>query len=224
VTAQKSLGSTDVVRVSDDRERRRAERDARRQETRQRKADERSRKQADAEARAEKELRLYGRQVASGTFGGKSIRIYDNGFVSVGPRFGSNVTPQRLRSIDASADVGKKTAVGRTVGWVMTGGLNVPLSSNKRGDVYLTVVTDTSTFALHETPPTKGNMKNTKLLEAAGHSVLARVENTEPADGTSNVQPPRARDRLVELQSLVDDGLITDEEFDQKRRSLLAEL
>lgn len=169
-------------------------------------------------ARSESDAR-FGPRVAHEAFAGKFIAIYGGGFVTVTAlRAGE---PQRLISIEATADVGKKSGHGRAIAAGMTLGVNL-LGSNKRGDVYLTIATDSQTYALREGPPTAGNMKRSKLLEAVGNAAIrARdsASSAEPAIGGPSIQ-----ERLNQLQALLADGLITQGEFDAKRAALLDQL
>ncbi|MBD7982890.1 SHOCT domain-containing protein [Oerskovia merdavium] len=149
-------------------------------------------KEADAAARVAQDAadaERYGRRVESGTFGMKMVYIYSNGYVKVAGLFASerNAPYQRLLGIESSADVTKKSALGRGLGAVATGGLNT-LYSNKRGDVYLTIVTDATTYALHMDPPTSSAIRAANLLAAAGHAVLA---NPMPGPSAST---PAAQD------------------------------
>jgi hypothetical protein len=208
-----------------DREARKAEakrvREEARAETKRAKEEARAKKQAELEAARKLELERYGAEVARAIFGNKTITIRQRGYVSVGGMFSASSNYERLISIDASGDVSKKSGVGRGVGAVMTMGLNLA-GSNKRGDVYLTIVTDSQTYVLREDPPTASNMKSSKQLEAAGNAVLqtlAASKSQEPAAGT-----PDVRERLSVLSDLLADGLITQEEFDRKRTALLDEL
>ena len=52
---------------------------------------------------------------------------------------------------------------------------------------------------------------------------LPRWRNSSAA-GKENAPAPKARDRLAELKQLLDDGLITQAEFEQKRASILSEV
>jgi hypothetical protein len=112
---------------------------------------------------------------------------------------------------------------------MMTGGLNL-LGSNKRGDVYLVIVTDRNTHALRESPPTSWNLTASKKLAAAGQAVLnirdaanntTQFEhaNAQLAQGQTSVS-----DRLRELTRLRDEQLITQAEFDQTRAKLIEDL
>ena len=190
-------------------------------ETKRAKEEARAEKQAELEAARKLELERFGAEVARANFANKTITIRQRGYVSVGGMFSASSNYERLISIEASGDVSKKSGAGRGVGAVMTGGLNL-LGSNKRGDVYLTIVTDSQTYALREDPPTASNMKSSKKLEAAGNAILktlAASQSQEPAAGT-----PGVRERLSELNDLLADGLITQEEFDRKRMALIDEL
>lgn len=219
------MGVTGVS--SEERQQRRAEkrqeRETRRADLRSQREQARAQRAAEAAARADDELQRYGREVASGVFGGKTVRIYEKGFVGVG-LFGGGATTHRLLSIEASSDVAKKSGTGRAAAAVMTGGLNL-LGSNKRGDVYLTIVTEQQTHVLRETPPTTTNMATSKKLEAAGNAVLQAVsEASAPTVAPIAEATAGARERMRELQALLDDGLITQEEFEEKRRKLLDDL
>lgn len=126
----------------------------------------------------------------------------------------------------ASSDVSKKSGLGRGAAAVMTGGLNLA-GSNKRGDVYLTISTDVTTHVLHEDPPTAMNLKQVKRLEAAGLAVLrgspavtVDVPRTVTQTPGSSVAPT-VSERLRELTLLRDDGLVSQEEYDQPRARLL---
>jgi hypothetical protein len=192
------------------------------------KAEDRAQKKAEKQARAEDELARYGREVAWETFGGKSIRIYDGGYVKVGLLAGAGTPFQRLVSIEASSDVAKKSGLGRGAAAIATGGVNL-LGSNKRGDVYLTIVTDEQTYALRESPPTAGNMTRVKKLEATGNAVLRQPVTRSPAAGEgaaprTSTDGGDVRDRLRQLVSLHEEGLISAEELERKRAALLDEL
>ena len=199
-----------------------AARAAHKQEQRQRRQDERAqRAQQRSEAEAS-QLVQYGREVADHMFGARRIRIYDKGFVSLS-MFGS---PQfeRLISIESSADVAKKSGTGRALGAVMTGGLNL-YGSNKRGDVYLVIVTDMKTHALRATPPTVGNMAAAKKLAATGQAVLTSLTGPQVATPSSaHAAGQTPADRLRDVAQLRDDGLISPAEFDQAKARLLTEI
>jgi hypothetical protein len=191
-------------------------------------------REAERAARIEREQEdeaRYGRQIESQAFGGKIIRVHEKGYVRLGGVFGAAGAYERLLSIEASADVGKKSGVGRGAAAVMTGGINL-LGSNKRGDVYLTIVTDKQAYALRMTPPTAGNMTASKALEAAGNAVIASARaQVETATSQGSLAPSSTsarqagvRERLHELKQLHDEGLIDAGEYERKRVELIDQL
>ncbi len=176
-------------------------------------------------ASADEELQRFGRKLAEETFGKRTVRIYDKGYVRVAlPMMGGKAKFERLVAIEASADVSKKTGLGRGVGALATGGLSL-LSSNKRGDVYLTITTEDSTHVLHEDPPTAMNLKTAKKLESVGHAAIQQSAGSSvPAGSSTASSTPEQRstaDRLRELQQLLDEGLISEEEHRSQRDRLL---
>jgi len=194
---------------------------------RERKEQEKAPRLQEREERAADELARYGRMVANEVFGMRTVRIYDKGFVRVSvPLFGSNTRFEQLVSIEASSDVSKKSGAGRGAAALMTGGLSLA-SSNKRGDVYLTITTDATTHVLHEDPPTATNLKHVKRLEAAGLAVLRQTPSvTTDLSETPTSTPaasgaPTVSERLRELTLLRDEGLVSLEEYDQLRAKLL---
>ena len=206
------------------REEKRLESRARREQNRTNRAAEAARKQAAKETRARSELEQYGQEVATGVFNARTIRIYANGFVSVSLMPFGGADKHRLISIEFSGDVAKKSAAGRAVGAGLTLGLNL-LSSNKRGDLYLTIVTEEKVFTLHSDPPIAAEMKAGKALEAAGNAVLSALAASPSPAATNPHEPAKPpRQRLQELDALLEEGLITREEFDERRRAIIEAL
>lgn len=190
------------------RARKRAELEAR---VEQRKAEKAERKAAQAELEAQ-----LGPVVAQELFTTKMVTIYQNGFVKVRGLLGGSA--ERLLSISATSDITKKTGLGRAAGAVATGGLNL-LSPNKRGDVYLVIVTDKTTHTLHTDTPTANDLKNAKTLEAAGLTVIAQHEAPAAAAASLEAKSPAAQIR--EMKALLDDGVISQEEFDKFKANLI---
>ena len=199
-------------------------------EKREQKAVAKARRKADQEARAQDELERYGEKIAEEFFGMRTVRIYSNGYVRVSlPMLGANAQFERLLSIESSADVSKKSGLGRGAAAVVTGGYNL-LSSNKRGDVYLTISTDVSTHVLHEDPPTAMNLKQVKRLEAAGSSVIGRSQRLPSAPALAEAAEQSTetasdiRSRLQELTNLRNEDLISETEYTRLRIKLLDEV
>lgn len=163
--------SDDPVRI--ERQRQREEKAAQRQAQRTADLQARQAKLAENKARA-------GQLVHSGSFGGKSVEIYSNGYVRVAMFMGDSVPFHKLLSIGYSGDIQKKTAAGRAAAGLLTGGASLLLTPNKRGDVYLTIVTDERSYSLNASPPTSMNIKAAHKLAAAGEGVLRAVAARPP--------------------------------------------
>lgn len=208
------------------------DREAVKAQKRERRQQERAARQDERRQRAADELARYGNKIADELFGLRTIRIYDKGFVRVSiPMLGSNAKFERLIDIEASADVSKKTGLGRGAAAVATMGWSLA-TSNKRGDVYLTITTDVTTHVLHEEPPTSMNLKQVRRLEAAGRAAVRATSSTshvasdepKPVDKVTRSGPrpaPSVSDRLRELSALLEEGLVSQEEYDELRTKLL---
>ena len=162
-----------------------------------------------------------GRKVAERTFAGRTVKIYENGYVQVGIFKLSE--PERLIGISASTNAVSKTAVGRGVAAVVTGGANLVLTPKSRGDAYLVITTERKTHSLHVSPPTSSDLKAMHTLEAAGHAVLAALAAT-PADTSAGPVAPSGADvaeQLSRLTQLHSAGALTDEEFSAAKAAVL---
>lgn len=172
----------------------------------------------------------HGAVLAKETFSGKTVQIFQNGYVKVSGPLSRNAPIERLISISDDANITKKTGLGRGLGFVATGGLNM-LSSNKRGDIYLTIVTDQQTHLLHVEAPPAWEMKAAKKLAGAALRVTPETENSPTTDQSvppvgvppvgSLVSPA---ERLRQLASLHAEGLLSDEEFAAKRDAAMKDL
>ncbi len=111
-------------------------------------------------------------------FGGKAVEIYANGYVRVAMFMRDAVPFQKLLSIQVESNVQKKTGPGRVVAAGMTFAANLVLTPNKRGDVFVTIVTivtEEDVYVLRASPPTIFNIKAAQGLAAAGEGVLKRA-------------------------------------------------
>ena len=169
----------------------------------------------------------WGQVVASGLLGSKNVRIYSKGFVSVGFLFASKTPPQKLMQISGNADVTKKTGLGRGVGFALTGGANVLFSPNKRGDIYLVIVTDKRTYQLHCSPPTKQDMQTFHLLLTAGQSVVKSVNDAQEPSSQNVISMPspgqtlNLSEEIEKLGKLHSNGTLSDEEFEAAKKRVL---
>jgi hypothetical protein len=175
----------------------------------------------------------HGDLVANETFGGRRVKVFKNGYVTVNSTFNRHPPVERLISITDDSNITKKSGLGRGVAAVATGGLNL-LSSNKRGDAYLTIVTDTQTHVLHSEAPIAAEMRSLKRLAGAAQRAVSHapsqpsqqplpvtVASNLPPAGSSTMSPA---DHLRQLASLHQDGLLSDAEFNAKREMLLKDL
>lgn len=169
-----------------------------------------------------------GRCVAEGVVAGKRVKIYEKGYVQVGMfKLGQ---PERLVGINASDMSSQKTAIGRGIVGVATLGANIMLTPNKRGSLYLVIVTDRKTHTLTLSPPTNSDLKAMHKLEAAGKAVLAALAVQPPAAASSPTARPAATSdeaplpvQLEQLAQLHSSGALTDEEFATAKQRLLGE-
>ena len=185
-------------------------------------------------AQAKRELESYGRKVIEEFCAGKLVRIYEKGYVRVsGVTRLDRVIFEKLIAIDGSADVAKKTALGRTIAFGATMGLNT-FAPNKRGDLYLTIATDRTTHMLHSSPPTEKELKAMHKIATSGQGVLdsiARQSSSSHAASSPNsaTQPVRDSsqssviDELTKLVALRDAGALSEDEFSAMKAELLAE-
>lgn len=170
----------------------------------------------------------FGELVLQETCAGKTVRIYDKGFVRVS-LFPTNGTPyEKLLGISGSADVAKKTALGRSIAAGATLGANLLFTPNKRGDLYLIITTDKKTHSLHMSPPTEGDMKAMHKLQNAGQAVLNNLALTLgkldiPAVVKSNSEGSSVTTELEKLVEMFRQGLLNEEEFKAAKSRLLSE-
>ena len=151
-------------------------------------------------------------------WGLKSVEIFSDCTVRVG-----SGSVEQLLSIEASMDnLQKKSAAGRAVGFVFTGGLNM-LSPNKRGDITLTIVTDSQVHVIHTDRPQENQLKDVLKMEAAGKGVIAQrnASNANPMAPAPKSVGTTIEDSLQKLADLREKGAITDEEFSQAKKKLL---
>ncbi len=192
----------------------------RKPEKREQRAQVKAQHRQESDERAATDLAKYGRKVGQGVFGGRTIRFYDKGFVQVTMPLSGSRRFERLLAVEASSDVFKKSGLGRGAAAVATLGLNLA-SSNKRGDVYLTITTEVTTHVLHEAPPTQSNLKSVKSLEASGNAILRANGPLPTADSAPVKVESSTAQKLRELAALREDGLVSAEEYQVLRAKLL---
>lgn len=115
----------------------------------------------------------HGEIVAEASIGLKTVTVTSEGYIQITGAWGKAGPWEKLVAIEATADVSKKTGVGRAAAGVVTLGLNTTFTSNMRGDIYLMITTSTNVYALHTERPDSRTVMNCRKLEAAGRMVIA---------------------------------------------------
>lgn len=223
--------------LKDERERQKIEAKQKKMAEREARAHQRSEDQRVRDeqkiAQAKRELENYGRKVIEEACAGKLVRIYEKGYVRVSGVFlKDGAVFEKLIAIESSADVAKKTALGRTIMFGATMGLNM-LTPDKRGDIYLTIATDHTTHMLHNSPPTERDLKAMHKIATTGKGVLDSIERqsssshatSRPSSDTPpvrNVSQSSVIDELTKLVALRDAGALSEGEFSAMKAELLA--
>jgi hypothetical protein len=164
----------------------------------------------------------YGEQLGRGQLGADVVALFANGYVQVlrnngGFKLVGEV--EKLVAIQATASYQKKSATGRVVGALVTGGLSL-YSSNNRGDLLLTITTDKGVHSVLSQRPSQTQIERLFELEAIGNSILEKTRATpEPDSGTTSVESLPAQ--LASLVQLRDSGALSEEEFDEAKKRVL---
>ena len=148
--------------------------------------------------------------------GQETIRVYAQGFVSVGGVF-KEPEPEKLVSIQIDVQTAKKTGLGRAVAAGVTAGLNM-LSGNIRGDIYVTIQTEKSTHLVHSQFPTTTEVAELRRLEVIVRQMLSADERL---DGTQEIDDVAAQ--LKHLAELFNSGLLTESEFASGKAKILGQ-
>lgn len=166
-------------------------------------------------------------EIASGKVGWTKVRIFKSGYVTI-----NDGVPEKLMAISSSVNVSKKTGAGQAIGQtalflgsagVLSGG-----TSNRRGDVYLTIVTELKTHSLHEDlNSVSASLKNYESektvleLEAAGNAALNQLQNFGNEINEMASNPFSLSEELSNIKNLYDSGVLTKEEFEKAKHKLL---
>lgn len=165
-----------------------------------------------------KGLEIAGKEISSDVLGGKFVKFYENGYVSVSAWGGG--TPEKLIDVTTSADVSKKTGLGRAIVGVATVGLNIGATSNMRGDIYVSIVTEATTHMIHVTPPSESSVKTARKIEATGKGLLTRLSNSTSSPSVAAI-PADLTTQLTKLVELHAAGVLTDEEFANAKAKII---
>lgn len=174
---------------------------------------ERDQRQKERKAEAERAHReKYGKPIASGAFGWTLVEVFKTGHVRI-----SGGATQELYGIEFTDLSRRKNQIGRVVGFLGTGGLNMATSTRK-GEAYLSISTPSGVRALKTSEARPSDIETANKLVAASKAVAGRA-NAEQA-----TQSPVSDDLSIQLQRLDElkkTGGLTDEEFSAAKRKLL---
>lgn len=187
-----------------------------REEKKELKLEKKAAKEADRQAQEAKDLKMYGRQVASEFLSMGTVTIYEKGYVTVGSMLFGKGGYEKLQSFQVFTDnLTKKTGLGRTAGAVLTLGLNLA-SPNMRGNLLVTIVTDKQVHTGDLLPQVQ-NIKSVQRLEAAANAVLGTSKNAS----ASNKSDESLSSSLEKLVALKNAGALSDAEFQKAKNKLL---
>lgn len=167
-------------------------------------------------------VKKYGAVTAEGIFSVKKVTIYSLGYVKVGGLFGGG-SIEKLLDIFGESDITKKTGLGRAATAILTGGINLALLPNQRGNVYLSVSTASKTHSLMKELPSEYDLKLMNKLVSAGKASISRrdslaSEGKAPAGQSAAVGVDQSLEKLARLHK---DGLIDDSEYKAAKAKLL---
>lgn len=178
--------------------------------------------EASAKAREEEKARLLelaGDEFFEEYLGSKTIKFFTNGYVSVSMWGGGS--PEKLVDLNVDTDISKKTGIGRAVVGVATFGVNIATTSNMRGDIYLSIVTDQRTHMIHVSPPSERDVKAALKIEATGNSLIKRSSQKATARKPTRAPSKDITKQLEQLVKLRDSGALTDSEFTKAKAKII---
>lgn len=164
----------------------------------------------------------FGAVTAEGIFKTKKVTIYSLGFVKVGGLFGGG-SIEKLLDIFGESDITKKTGLGRAATAVFTAGLNIVLTPNQRGNLYLSISTPSQTHSLMKEMPTESDLRLMNKLVSAGKAAISLRDVTPsgaPAS-TDRAEPVGVDQSLERLAKLHKDGLLDESEYKASKAKLL---
>lgn len=157
----------------------------------------------------------FGEALAWGLFDTRMITVYSKGYIGVGTR-----PPERLLDIQGETDVNKKTGIGRGSAALLTGGISL-LSPSQRGNLYLTITTESTVHTLVDTKPTTMAIQAMHRIVATGKSVMSQQRPYSSANTTNTTTGDDVASQLAKLSDLREKGALSDAEFEQAKRKLL---
>lgn len=180
----------------------------------------------DKAQQSSEKVALCGPLIANESFGSKTIRFYEKGYVTVTTNLMKEKQPEKLLDVLLSTEIAKKSGAGRLVAGVMTSGLNLVMSSNMRGDIYLSLTTNVTTHMIHVPTPSPSNLKSARKIEAVAQSLISKRAtrgSVTPEDQkhAPSAITPTLGDQLSKLADLHQAGALSDDEFAAAKSKLI---
>lgn len=151
--------------------------------------------------------------------GGKVIKFFDKSYVSVSA-WGAG-EPEKLIDVTATADFSNKTGLGRAVVGVATVGLNIVATSNMRGDIYVSIVTEKTTHVIHLTQPSERSVKTARKIEATGKGLVSRLNQIAHTQVASTPERFDIAEQLAKIVDLHASGVLSDEDFSNAKAKII---
>lgn len=190
-------------------------------ERRQQKEAERSRRNAEADERERQVQEMVGRCVLAKTFAMRDIKLYANGYVSVGNGWFKE-KHEKLVAISADRAVQEKSRGGRGMATFATMGVST-LHSTENFKAFLTIVTESETHSLQAEG---AHAYKTALALATAGTALIKPESvaqaaTGPVETTPSAPGNGLAEQLRDLATLHTEGVLSDAEFESAKAKLL---
>lgn len=157
-------------------------------------------------------LEKYGKPIASGAFGWSLVEIYKSGHVRI-----SGGAMLELRGIELTDLSTRKNQIGRVVGFLGTGGLNMATSTRK-GEAFLTISTGSGIKTLKTSEVRPADIETANKLLSASKAVIA--EKSQSA--VSSMSSDSLSAELERLSALYKGGTLTEDEFAAAKKKLLS--
>lgn len=138
---------------------------------------------------------------------------------------------EKIVEVAGEANVQSKTGVGRFAAGVLTLGANTLVTGNKRGGIYLTIVTDRKTHQLKadaSLPNPESDIKAMHKIVNTAESLISDQKPSVALEATPSPTPEHLStsidlcSELEKLSALFSKGLISPEEFAQAKAKLLS--
>jgi hypothetical protein len=154
----------------------------------------------------------YGKPIASGAFGWTLVELYKTGHIRIG-----GGAMLELRAIEFTDLSRRKNQIGRVVGFLGTGGLNMATSTRK-GEAFLAIATSSVTRTLKTSEVRPSDIETANMLVAASKTVIGQPS---PESRNPEVSGGHLAGELERLSKLRGTGALTEQEFADAKRKIL---